>query len=137
MVYKYEKIIPIKKEYIDMNGHVNNVVFLQLMQDIAIEHSNINGYTLKKYQELQTTWIAKKHCIDYLKPLFLGDSVKLTTWIESISRAFAIRKYEFTNTKDNSLVCKGESTWVYINLKNNRPCKIDSKLKEAFLPKKS
>ncbi len=36
MIYKYEKTITIKKEYIDMNGHVNNVVFLQLMQDVAI-----------------------------------------------------------------------------------------------------
>jgi len=136
MIYEYEKEITIKKEYIDMNGHVNNVVFLQLMQDVAIEHSDINGYTLEKYKKLQTTWIAKQHCINYIKPVYLGDTIKIKTWIDSISRSFGIRKYEFFNTKDNSKVCEGESTWVYIDTKRGRPCKIDDKLKEAFSPKK-
>jgi len=129
----YEKVIVITKEFIDMNKHVNNVVFLQFMQDVALEHSAINGYTLEKYQQLQTTWMAKKHCINYIKPVLLGQKIKIKTWIENISRTFAIRKYEFYNIKDKSLVCEAESTWVYIDLVKNRPCKIDEEMKKAFL----
>lgn len=104
------------------------------MQDVAIEHSDANGYTIEKYKELNRTWIAKKHSIEYLKPVYLEDTIKIVTWIETISRSFGIRKYEFFNTKDNSKVCKGESTWVYIDTKKERPCKIDDDLKRAFLP---
>ena len=133
MTIIYEKVILITKEFIDMNSHVNNVVFLQFMQDVALEHSAINGYTLKRYKELQTTWMAKKHCINYIKPVFLGQKIKIKTWIDTISKTFAIRKYEFFNEEDNTLVCEAESTWVYIDLKKNRPCKIDEDMKKAFL----
>ncbi|MDL1918316.1 hypothetical protein FBQ83_03205, partial [Chloroflexi bacterium CFX5] len=34
----YAKIITIPPSAIDENGHVNNVVYVQWMQDIAVEH---------------------------------------------------------------------------------------------------
>ncbi|HCB02612.1 MAG TPA: acyl-CoA thioesterase, partial [Anaerolineae bacterium] len=34
----YSKIINIPKTAIDENGHVNNVAYVQWMQDIAVEH---------------------------------------------------------------------------------------------------
>jgi len=34
----YSKIITIPEAAIDENGHVNNVVYVQWMQDIAVEH---------------------------------------------------------------------------------------------------
>jgi len=136
MISVYEKQIVIKEDYIDMNQHVNNIIFLQLMQDIAIEHSDANGFTLEKYSTLKTSWIAKKHCINYLKPVFLNDKIMIRTWIESIARFSAIRKYEFINIKDNSIVCEAESTWVYINQKNGKPHKIDENMKKSFSPLK-
>ena len=40
----YSKTITIPNEVIDENGHVNNVVYVQWMQDIAVEHySSIGG----------------------------------------------------------------------------------------------
>ena len=35
----YSKTITVLKEVIDGNGHVNNVVYVQWMQDAAIAHS--------------------------------------------------------------------------------------------------
>jgi len=134
MIFIYEKQIVIKEDYIDMNKHVNNVIFLQLMQDVAIEHSDINGFTVEKYSTLKTSWIAKKHCINYLKPVLFNDKIMIRTWIKSISRFSAIRKYEFINIKDNCKVCEAESTWIYINQKNGKPCKIDENMKKSFSP---
>ena len=40
----YSKIITIPKSAIDENGHVNNVAYVQWMQDIAVEHyASIGG----------------------------------------------------------------------------------------------
>ncbi|HSM71304.1 MAG TPA: hypothetical protein VK851_07155 [Anaerolineales bacterium] len=40
----YTKTIVIPKEAIDKNGHVNNVSYVQWMQDIAVEHyASIGG----------------------------------------------------------------------------------------------
>ena len=40
----YSKTITVPHNAIDENGHVNNVVYVQWMQDIAVEHySSIGG----------------------------------------------------------------------------------------------
>ena len=40
----YTKTISIPKSAIDENGHVNNVTYVQWMQDIAVEHyASIGG----------------------------------------------------------------------------------------------
>ena len=56
----------VKKEIDDLN-HVNNVVYLQWINDVAILHWQklSNEAINKKY-----IWVAIRHEIDYLKPAF-------------------------------------------------------------------
>lgn len=49
------KVLP---EHIDPNNHLNNIVYLQWMQDIAIEHVKANG-VFEITEELGLTWFAK------------------------------------------------------------------------------
>ncbi len=65
-------------EHIDPNEHLNNVVYLQWMQDVAIAHIKANGvFGLTKSQGL--TWFVKKYIIDYLSQGFLGDDIAVVT----------------------------------------------------------
>ena len=58
----YSKTIIIPKEVIDENGHVNIVVYVQLMQDIAVEHySSIGGI---QAQGTESTWVIREHKIE-------------------------------------------------------------------------
>ena len=72
-IYRYE--ILVKPEDIDIVGHVNNVVYVQWMQDAAVAHSAALGWSFRRYQDLGAGWVAREHRIEYLQPAMPGDCV--------------------------------------------------------------
>ena len=90
----YSKTIAVPETVIDENGRVNNVAYVQWMQDIAVEHySSIGGAS--PMQKIGATWVARSHLIEYLMPAFAGEEIEIRTWIESVRRVRSLRKYEF------------------------------------------
>ena len=90
----YSKTIAVPETVIDENERVNNVAYVQWMQDIAIEHySSIGG--IAPTQHIGATWVARSHLIEYLMPAFAGEEIEIRTWIESVRRVRSLRKYEF------------------------------------------
>ena len=131
MVDLYTQDIFITDHHIDINGHVNNVYFVQWMQDIAIEHSRINvpdGF----YATHHTTWFAVSHTIDYKNQAFLGDTIEGQTWIADIKNSSSTRKYRFINKKTNKPLAHAHTTWVYVDSNTGRPKRIDEELRQYF-----
>jgi len=116
---------------IDENGHVNNVVYVQWMQDIAIAHFAATGGA-DLMHDLGGTWVARSHHIEYPAPAFAGDCIEATTWIASLRRVRSVRRYAFTRLSDGVLLAKGETEWVYVNAETGRPSSIPEAIKRAF-----
>src|SRR6185436_1609006 len=94
----YSKTITIPGSTIDENGHVNNVTYVQWMQDIAVEHySSIGGI---EAQGPDATWVVREHKIEYLLPAFAGEEIEIRTWVENIRRVRSLRKYQFIRKAD-------------------------------------
>ena len=75
---KYVKTITVPDSSIDENGHVNNVTYVQWMQDIAVEHySSIGGIEAQGHN---ATWVVREHKIEYLLPAFAGEEIEISTW---------------------------------------------------------
>jgi acyl-CoA thioester hydrolase len=126
----YTKTIAILKGSIDENGHVNNVAYVQWMQDIAVEHySSIGGI---EAQGPDSTWVVREHKIEYLLPAFEGDELEIKTWVENIRRVRSLRKYEFTRKLDGKMLVKGETDWVFVNVKTGSPRAIPDVVANVF-----
>jgi len=128
-IFTYTLTIP--KSVIDENGHVNNVAYIQWMQDAAIRHGQqwLDGYT--GYDE-NATFVAREHRIEYLLPTFLGDELEIHTWLNAVRRVRAHRRYEFFSKSDGKLVVRGETERVYVDMKTGKPIKIPADFLEAF-----
>ena len=75
-VYVRSFVIP--DDSIDENGHVNNVVYVQWMQDIAVEHyTSIGGV---EAQGPDATWVIREHKIKYLLPACAGEEIEIRTF---------------------------------------------------------
>ncbi|AIT08842.1 thioesterase [Candidatus Francisella endociliophora] len=122
------KVLP---KHIDPNNHLNNIVYLQWMQDIAIAHVKANG-VFDVTEKYGLTWFAKKHTIEYLAQGFLGDDIIVVTWVESISKISTFRKYHIYRKSDKKLLCKADTLWVMVNAQKGRPAKIPTELVEIF-----
>ncbi|MFK5926010.1 MAG: acyl-CoA thioesterase [Desulfuromusa sp.] len=130
-IFSHRFTIPIAAN--DENGHVNNVAYVQWMQDVATMHSDEQGCTRELYQSLNSSWIARSHHIEYLRPAFAGDEIEIQTWVCNLKRASSLRRYRFLNAKDHSILARAETDWVYVNTDTGRPRKIDSQVSEAFI----
>ena len=63
---------------IDELNHVNNVVYLQWIQDIA----NLHWNELKQGVDTAAyVWVVIRHEIDYLNQALLGDTLLAKTWV--------------------------------------------------------
>jgi acyl-CoA thioester hydrolase len=127
-VYSKNYIIP--RSAIDENGHVNNVAYVQWMQDIAVEHySSIGGVTA---QGPDSTWVVREHKIEYLLPAFAEEEIEIKTWVENVRRVRSLRKYEFVRKADGKVLVRGETDWVFVDLKTGRPLAIPDEVARVF-----
>ena len=115
----YSKTMVIPVSAIDENGHVNNVAYVQWMQEIAVEHYSSIGGTLAQGQE--ATWVVREHRVEYLLPAFAGEEIEIKTWVENIRRVRSLRKYEFIRTSDGRVLVKGETDWVFVDVNTGIP----------------
>jgi acyl-CoA thioester hydrolase len=115
-------------EVIDEHGHVNNVAYVQWMQDVAILHFEAMGGA-----ELMTAhgavWVARSHQIEYLRPVFEGDELVMRTWIATTERVKSMRRYEFV--VDGKTIARGETEWVFVDAESGRPKRIPEEMKET------
>lgn len=126
----YSKVITIPAAVIDENGHVNNVAYVQWMQDIAVEHYAFLGGI--EAQGPDATWVAREHHIEYLFPAFLGEVIEIRTWIENIRRVRSLRKYDFTRKADGKLLVRAETDWVFMDVKTGTPKAVPETLIAVF-----
>ncbi|MBD2233382.1 acyl-CoA thioesterase [Phormidium tenue] len=127
--YHHEFVVPL--EAIDRNGHVNNVAYVQWMQDVAVAHATSVGCTAET-QALGATWVARSHQITYLRPAFGGDRLRLTTWITTLRKARSTRQYKFLRLSDDTVLATGATDWVFVDAVSHRPRTIPASVSGCF-----
>lgn len=130
-IYRHEFIVG--AEALDENRHINNVAYVQWMQDIAIMHSDARGGR-QTMRELGATWVARSHKIEYFAPAFSGDLVEAATWLSSFRRVRAVRCYKFTRKTDGTVLALGETEWIFVDLHSGRPRSIPESYIAAIQP---
>src|SRR5512145_1196183 len=126
----YSRILTIPTSAIDENGHVNNVSYVQWMQDIAVEHyASIGGVEV---QGAEATWFVREHKIEYFLPAFAGEEIEIRTWVENVRRVRSLRKYEFIRTSDSKTLVKGETDWVFVDVKTGSPRAVPESVVNIF-----
>ena len=115
----YTRRLRIPDSAIDENGHVNNVVYVQWMQDIAVEHYTVLGGV--EAQGEVGTWVVREHHIEYLLPAFAEQQIEVRTWVEILRRVRSLRKYEFVRSEDQKLLVRGETEWIFVDPTTGAP----------------
>jgi acyl-CoA thioester hydrolase len=128
-VYRFEIVVPL--EVVDRNRHVNNVVYVQWMQDAALEHSAAAGCT-RMTEAIGATWVARMHRIEYFSPAFAGDVLTVLTWIADFRKVRSLRRYQFVRAADHKVLAEGETDWVLVDASTGRPRGIPDDMVSLF-----
>jgi acyl-CoA thioester hydrolase len=123
----------VSPDVVDGNGHVNNVAYVQWMQDVAIGHATAAGCT-RATEALGATWVARSHKVEYLRPAFAGDRIVARTWVADFRRVRSLRRYEFVRVTDGARLAQGETDWVFVDTNTGRPRAIPETIQQLFEP---
>lgn len=118
--------------HIDIVGHVNNIIYIQWMENgrmKLLEEMGIPITDLTKKEGIVP--ILTDTSIKYKKPFFIHNSVKIETWISTLNNASAIMEFRFFNEKDE-LCATGFQKGLFIDQKTMRPARLTEKHREAF-----
>lgn len=126
--------LQVQPEHIDVLGHVNNVVYIQWMQDVAAAHIETLGLGLAQYLELKHAMVAVEHHVQYRKAALEGEHIILRTWLDDINALYSFRQYAFYRPKDQSVLFMGNTKWACIEIETGRPKRMSPSFTQAYQP---
>lgn len=129
----FEQEIEVTEKYLDEMHHVNNVCYVQWMQEVAIAHSVANGWPTERYLQCHHAWFARSHEIEYLTPAFLGDKLIVQTWLCDLKFVSCTRKYRFIRPENHAIIVKASTRWGFVNLDTQRPVRVIPEVLNCFL----
>ena len=122
-------IHPQPKDF-DELGHVNNVVYLQWVQDVAEAHWK----SIREDETLDNLiWVALRHEIDYKREIKPSEAVVAETFVASMEGVKSERITKIFNPETKQIKAEARTFWCLLNAKTKKPMRIDQPLKELFI----
>jgi len=121
----------VSAQAIDENGHVNNVNYVQWMQDLAVSHYQLMG-GVEPTQALGATWVVRSHHVVYQSSAFEGDLIEASTWVVNMRKVRSLRRYQFTRVADGKVLVTGETDWVFVDIQSGRLLAIPANIAGLF-----
>ena len=128
-VFEINRIVEAKE--IDNLNHVNNVVYIEWMQEIAHQHWD---KLTKENPQNNYAWVVIRHEVDYKNQAILNDEITVKTWVGKTSGVKSIRHFEIF--KGTTLLIKSQTTFCMIDLKTHKPTRITESIINLLKPSK-
>ncbi len=121
--------ISIAPEDVDQLGHVNNVVYLRWVQELAIAHWQAAA---PPEDQAKLVWVVMRHEIDYKHPAKPGDALLGRTWVGPASRLAFERRSEIVRAGDGRLLAQARTLWCPLDAATGRPTPVSAAVRSRF-----
>jgi acyl-CoA thioester hydrolase len=125
----FESLFTVQSEDIDELGHVNNIVYLRWVQEIATLHWQ-SAAPVQDQEEL--LWVVSRHEIDYKAAAMLGDEIQARTSIGAATGLSFERNTSILRASDQQLLAQARTLWIPINRQTRRPQRLRPDLRAMF-----
>lgn len=126
----FEMALTAAPEHIDELGHVNNAVWVQWIQQVAVAHWD--AVAARAHKEAYF-WVVVRHEIDYLRPALAGDRIIARTWVADAPHGARFERFmEFTGA-DGKTCVRARTQWAIIDRAAGRPIRVPADLVAPFL----
>ena len=125
----FEYRVTATADHIDELGHVNNAVWVQWIQEVALAH----WYKVADpaHQD-DYIWVVVRHEIDYLRAAFEGETLTARTWAGEPKGARFDRHMEFPG-EDGKVRVRSVTIWAIIEKASGRPIRIPLAVARPFM----
>jgi acyl-CoA thioester hydrolase len=134
MTQRHTSRFRVRHYELDYYDHVNHAVYVQYMQQAAIEASAAVGFGLDWYRACGTAWVIRHLAVRYHQSARYGDEVDVHTWVSSMKGVRCQREYDLRRAGDGAPLARARAEWVYIDVEGRQPVRLPEGAAEAFAP---
>ena len=116
---------------IDLLGHVNNLVWVRYVVELAAAHADALGLGFEATRALGGIWIVRRHDVLYHANVPAGATIRETTWISSLRGALSLRHARF-ESEAGALLVEATTEWAYVDASTLRPRRVPSDVRRRF-----
>jgi acyl-CoA thioester hydrolase len=125
----FDQVIRVEAADIDVLGHVNNIVYLRWVQDIAVAHWRA---VAAAEHQAELAWLVVRHEIDYKHPALLGEEVLLRTWVGKAEGLRFERHTEVIRHADGRLLARARTVWCPVDTRTGRLRRVPDAVRAQF-----
>ncbi|MCO5214964.1 MAG: acyl-CoA thioesterase [Thermomicrobiales bacterium] len=150
----YVAMVRVRFSECDPLGHVNNAVYLNYLEQAAIDHAAALGWSSAALTEMAgAVFVARKHEITYRQPAFENDHLLIRTWPTEMRGARGLRSYTISRFTDDiagwvdrvvpfeelpevdpkDLIVTADTEWAFMNVTTGRPSRIPEVVARDFV----
>ncbi|MGE3798698.1 MAG: acyl-CoA thioesterase [Thermomicrobiales bacterium] len=132
---RFETYVRVRNCDIDALGHTNNAAYVNFIEQAAVDHARFLGLSLERTRELGGVFVARQHSIQYVRPTFSDDLLRVVTWLGPVQGARVERAYRILRVTPipdlipvagrsvprgesedgQELVCQASTEWVFVS----------------------
>ena len=116
-------------EDLDDLMHVNNVRYVQWVQDIAMAHWEAATTPLQQHDNI---WVLVSHHIDYKAAAKLNDEIHLKTYVTRSEGVTSTRLVEIYLKGTKRLIVESETKWCLLDALTKKPKRITAEIVDVF-----
>ena len=125
----FEATRSVVSDNLDDLMHVNNVRYVQWVQDIAKAHWEASTTPL---QQQENVWVLLSHHIEYKSAAKLNDEIHLKTYVTRSEGVTSTRIVEMYHKGSEKLIVKSETTWCLLDGHIKNPKRIPPEIAAVF-----
>jgi len=126
----FEMRLTAGEDDIDELGHVNNAVWVQWIQKVAVAHWDA---VARPQDRDRYVWVVVRHEIDYLRALLPGETVTGRTWVGEAPRGARFdRHMEFVGDDGRARV-RAITQWAILDRETGRPLRVPPDVVAPFM----
>ena len=119
-----------RPEHIDELGHVNNAVWVQWIQEIAVAHWRA---VATPEHDAAYFWVVVRHEIDYLRAAVEGDRVTARTWVGEAPQGARFDRFVEFAGNDGRTCVRAKTSWAIIDKAAGRPIRVPAHVVAPFI----
>lgn len=127
----FEMAFVARPEHIDELGHVNNAVWVQWIQEIAVAHWR--SLASRDHDEAYF-WVVVRHEVDYLRAAREGDVVTARTWVGDAPQGARFDRFVEFIGPDGKPCVRARTVWAIVDKASGRPVRVPAAVVAPFLP---
>jgi acyl-CoA thioester hydrolase len=131
---RFETELQVRPDDIDMNQHVHASRYFDYVLAARYDQmARCYKMPMEEFLKLGLGWFVRSSFIEYKRPLLLGETFRVTTWVEEIEEQNVKVHFTISKKSNGKTAAEGYCTYTMVSLATGRGENIPDWIVEKYV----